>query len=214
MGGKMTIKLSPSTLNLMEDCPRCFWLKVNKRISRPPGIMSSIPIAMDSIIKHYFDTFRDTDILPTILDNKINAKLAKDMPKTLSYVDEETQLTVWGRPDDYLELPDGCIVVLDHKTKSKPAESTHPAYQLQLDVYSYLLCKYSYQTTDKAYLIYYYPEKSVLHNGMIIKTSIVEVTTSISRVKHLLQKAKSIIEEKIPEASTSCAYCKWLKELQ
>jgi len=210
----MTIKLSPSTLNLMEDCPKCFWLKINKGISRPMGPMSSIPIKMDSIIKSYFDTFRDKDIMPIILDNKINAKLAKDMPKTLSHVDEETQLTIWGRPDDYLELPEGCVIVLDHKTKSKPAESTHPAYQLQLDVYSYILDKQGYQTTNVAYLIYYYPEKSVLHDGMIIKTAVVKVTTSISRVKHLLQKAKEIMEGEMPASGEGCGYCKWLKELQ
>lgn len=43
-GGKsMDYKLSPSSLNLLEDCPRCFWLKMVKKIKRPMGPMSSIP---------------------------------------------------------------------------------------------------------------------------------------------------------------------------
>ncbi len=28
----MPYKLSPSTLNLMKDCPRCFWLQLIKEI--------------------------------------------------------------------------------------------------------------------------------------------------------------------------------------
>ena len=54
----MEYKLSPSNLNLLEDCPRCFWLHMVKKIKRPMGPMSSIPIKMDSIIKHYFDRYR------------------------------------------------------------------------------------------------------------------------------------------------------------
>ena len=49
------IRLSPSTLNLFLECPRCFWLHINKRIQRPRGIFPSLPGGMDLVIKDYFD---------------------------------------------------------------------------------------------------------------------------------------------------------------
>lgn len=76
----MEYKLSPSSLNLLEDCPRCFWLKMVKKIYRPMGPMSSIPIKMDSIIKHYFNKYRDLGQLPPIIEGKVTGWLAIGMP--------------------------------------------------------------------------------------------------------------------------------------
>ena len=81
----MEYKLSPSSLNLLQDCPRCFWLHFNKKIKRPSGPMSSIPIKMDSIIKHYFDRYREMEKLPPMIENMIIGKLPHDMPKTLKH---------------------------------------------------------------------------------------------------------------------------------
>ena len=43
----MTFKLSPSALNLMKDCPRCFWLAQHKVWKRPAGIFPSLPFVMN-----------------------------------------------------------------------------------------------------------------------------------------------------------------------
>jgi len=66
----MEYRLSPSNLNLMQDCPRCFWLTMVKKIKRPSGPMSSIPIKMDSIIKNYF-CIHDITILHRVLQKNI-----------------------------------------------------------------------------------------------------------------------------------------------
>ena len=154
----MEYKLSPSSLNLLKDCPRCFWLSMIKKIKRPAGPMSSIPIKMDSIIKHYFNKYRELNELPPILEGKITGRLAVDMPKTLTYK-EENGITVYGRPDEYFELEDKNIVAFDHKTKSKAPENVHSSYQLQLNVYSYLLKAMGYKTINRAYLASYYPDE-------------------------------------------------------
>ena len=101
----MEYKLSPSSLNLLEDCPRCFWLHYNKKIKRPSGPMSSIPIKMDSIIKHYFDRYREKGELPPMIREAVRGKLPEDMPKTLKH-NEEHGIILWGRPDEYFELED------------------------------------------------------------------------------------------------------------
>ncbi|MCX6774543.1 MAG: hypothetical protein NTY99_00435 [DPANN group archaeon] len=51
----MAIKLSPSSLNLFKDCPRCFWLDKIKGISRPEGIFPSLPSGIDKVLKEHFD---------------------------------------------------------------------------------------------------------------------------------------------------------------
>jgi len=48
-------KISPSTINLMLECPRCFWLQIVKNIKRPAGIFPSLPSGMDKILKVHFD---------------------------------------------------------------------------------------------------------------------------------------------------------------
>jgi len=208
--GNFEYRLSPSNLNLMEDCPRCFWLLMVKNIRRPSGPMSSIPIKMDSIIKNYFDRYRGSDQLPPILRGKIAGRLAIGMPKTLVYR-EENGILLLGRPDDYLELKDGSIVVFDHKTASKAPERIHHSYYVQLSTYSYLLKMMGYRTTNKAYLVYYYPNDCELHRGMPFNCTVMEIETDHSIVKELISKAFDILKESIPNSGRNCEYCSWKK---
>lgn len=50
-----SIRLSPASLNIFLDCPKCFWLEKNKSIKRPRGVFPSLPGGMDPVIKTYFD---------------------------------------------------------------------------------------------------------------------------------------------------------------
>jgi len=173
--------------------------------------MSSIPIKMDSIIKNYFNKYREQGKLPPIIQGQITGKLAVDMPKTLTYK-EDNGITLWGRPDEYFELKDKSIVAFDHKTKSKAPENVHSSYQLQLDVYSYLLKALGYKTTNKAYLAFYYPDDCELHNGMCIHCTIIEVKTSLTHVKELENKAYNVLNGPMPQHSYNCKFCKWREE--
>lgn len=183
-----------------------------KKIKRPSGPMSSIPIKMDSIIKHYFNKYRDVGKLPPIIEGKITGWLAVGMPKTLKH-EMDNGIILHGRPDEYIKLKDDNIVALDHKTKSKEPEDVHPSYQLQLDVYSFLLKLMGYDTTNKAYLAFYYPDECDLHNGMPFFCKIIEVETNPIRAEKLVDKAFTILNGELPESNESCEYCKWNQEL-
>ena len=119
-------------------------------------------------------------------------------------------IQLYGRPDEYLKMKDDNIVALDHRTKSKEPEDVHPSYQLQLDVYSYLLKAMGYDTTNKAYLAFYYPDACELHEGMPFFCEIIEVETSPSRVEKLVDKAFTILNSEFPESNKNCEYCKWI----
>ena len=60
----MTYKLSPTSINLMLECPKCFWLQLVKKIKRPEGIFPSLPGGMGRIIKRHFDKFMERGELP------------------------------------------------------------------------------------------------------------------------------------------------------
>lgn len=203
--------LSPSTLNLFRECPRCFWLKMKRNIKRPTGPMSSIPIKMDSIIKNYFNRYRGSNQLPPILNGGINGRLAINMPKTLKCTLNDG-FELWGRPDDYLEINRGNIVPLDHKTRSNEPYGIHPAYQLQIDVYSYLLRAMGYCTLNKAYLSFFYPSECDLHNGLPFYCKIVELETNPFYVFRIIKEAFKVLKEPIPDPGTKCGYCRWKVE--
>lgn len=207
----MEYKLSPSSLNLLEECPRCFWLHIVKKIKRPTGPFPSIPVKMDSIIKHYFDRYREQGELPPMIRGMVRGRLPENMPKTLKH-DEGNGIILWGRPDEYFELEDGSIIPFDHKTKSKEPDDVHSAYQLQMDVYSYLLKALGYRTTNKAYLAFYYPDECDLHEGMPFHCAILGVETNPYRAKELAEKAYEVLNEPMPENAESCEYCKWREE--
>ena len=60
----MTYKFSPSSLSLLKECPKCFWLHFNKGIKRPDTIFPSLPSGMDGILKKHFDFFMEKGELP------------------------------------------------------------------------------------------------------------------------------------------------------
>jgi len=205
--------LSPTSLNLYLNCPRCFWLAIVKNVKRPSSPMSSIPIKMDSIIKNYFDRYRAVGELPPILRGQVTGRLTQGMPTTLRH-EEENGILLWGRPDDYFEFEDGATVPFDHKTRSGPPGDIHPAYKLQMSVYSYLLRLNGYKTADNALFGFYFPDESDLHIGMRIRCMVVKVATDPDGVKNLVTRACDVLHGSMPEAAENCRYCSWNEEIQ
>ena len=71
----MVVMFSPSSLSLLKDCPRCFWIQFNKGVKRPNGVFPSLPSGMDRILKNHFDSFRDKGLLPPELKGLEGVKL-------------------------------------------------------------------------------------------------------------------------------------------
>lgn len=82
-----------------------------------------------------------------------------------------------------------------------------------MDVYSYLLKAMGYDTTNNAYLAFYYPEECELHEGMPFNCMVIEVKTNLSRVDKLIDEAYNILNGEMPEPSENCGYCKWNQEI-
>ena len=110
-------QLSASTLKLFQECPRCFWLHINKKIERPRGPFPSLPSGIDRVLKAYFDGYRKRGTLPPLIQGKLDGTLATQS-MTLGFNDPQTKARLWGRLDDCVIRTDAKLAPLDHKTRA------------------------------------------------------------------------------------------------
>ena len=208
--GDTPLKLSPNSLNLFLECPRCFWLHFNKGIKRPRGIFPSLPGGMDGVLKVYFDEYRGTDKLPPIIEGRMEGKLLNPLPKSLFYKDDKSQAVLWGKLDDALDFGDGKYAPLDHKTRGyPPKEEIFPAYQLQMDVYDLLMEENQLPTRHLAYLVYYYPTPGQLHDNFPFEVVIKPVSTNPKQAKKVFGDAVKLLRSKMPDSAKTCEHCAW-----
>lgn len=212
-------RLSPSTLNLFLECPRCFWLHINEKIHRPRGIFPSLPGGMDSVIKVYFDKYRTKGELPPEIKGKVEGKLVADLNLLnkwrnwrtgLEYRDEVLGVTLFGALDDALQ--DGKhYIPLDYKTRgSAPREGdSQKYYGNQLDSYALMLRENGYPVKGLGYLVYYYPNKVKEEGQVIFDVEVVELKTDPERAKKLLKDAIKLLNGPIPSRHSECEYCLW-----
>lgn len=215
----MAYKFSPSSLSLLKECPRCFWLAFNKGVKRPAGIFPSLPSGMDGILKKHFDKFMEKGELPPELQElNGNVKLFDDAEllkiwrsnfKGIQWTDKEGNL-FRGAVDNILKKGKK-LIVLDYKTRGYPLkEDTAEHYQNQLDIYNFLLRKNDYETEDYAYLIFYHPDKVNEDGSVIFNTDLVKMKIDVKNAQKIFKKALETLKGDMPEAGEECDYCKWV----
>ena len=217
---KQVFKISPSSLNLMKEYPRCFWLDKHNVRKRPSGIFPSLPSGMDRILKIHFDKFMGKNELPPELkesecidgcklyDDKENLKLWRNNFKGIQYYDEEGN-TLFGAVDNIL-VKYGKLIVLDYKTRGFDLkEDTADNYQNQLDVHNYLLNKAGYEIEDYAYLLFYIPEK-VLESGEVV------FTNHLIKRRIFQKNAETLFKNTIHLLNNDCPdkTCEWCRGIQ
>src|SRR3954468_15238086 len=73
-GQSALFKVSRSKIELFTQCPRCFWLDVRLKISRPSSPPFNINKAIDELFKKEFDVYRlKGEPHPMMTDNQIKA---------------------------------------------------------------------------------------------------------------------------------------------
>ncbi len=72
------IRLSPSKLNILTDCPRCFWDQEVRGVKRPRGPFPSLPGGIDRVVKDHCDAHRSAGTLPPPLVGRVCGNLFPD----------------------------------------------------------------------------------------------------------------------------------------
>jgi hypothetical protein len=216
----MKFKLSPSSLSLMEECPRCFWLDKHDIWSRPSGIFPSLPSGMDRILKKHFDNFRDKNLLPPELcrqqscenlklfgsnsQEKELLEVWRNNKKGVSIADEDGNV-LRGAVDNIL-VKGKKLIVLDYKTRGFPLkEDTAEHSRNQLNIYNFLLRKNGYESEDYSFLLFYVPKEVKDTGEVIFDTELVKMPVDVENAEKLWKKALKLLNGECPEEG--CEWC-------
>jgi hypothetical protein len=212
----MEFKLSPSSLALMEECQRCFWLTQHKVWKRPSAIFPSLPSGMDAVLKRHFDNFMEKGKLPPelcengecigmrLFNNKEKLKIWRSNLKGISWEDNHGNL-LHGAVDNIL-VKGKKLIVLDYKTRGyELKEDTAEHYQNQLNIYNFLLRKNGYETEDYAFLLFYVPREVMPTGEVIFDTTLKKMKVNVDDAEKLWKNAIKLLNSDCPKKT--CEWC-------
>ncbi len=218
---KDQVTLSRSQLDLFTECPRCFWLQNRHGVKQPKSFPFALNNAMDLLLKAEFDEYRAAGRLhPVLAEHGVQGKLFEDTEtlnewrnnfRGLRWKDPKTGHTLFGAVDDLLEFPDDSLAVVDYKSSGAKEATVYPSYQLQMDVYTYLLQRMGYRTAPKAYFAFFMVVKDAGFKGRLpFRGQILEVSPQPDHVHELFKKAVALAQSDAKPASGSeCGLCRW-----
>ncbi|MFY9402504.1 MAG: PD-(D/E)XK nuclease family protein [Candidatus Omnitrophota bacterium] len=216
------IKLSRSKLELFLDCPRCFWLEVNKGVKRPPSFPYTINSAIDSLLKKEFDLHRQEGT-PHYLIKKYNINAIPYKCKEIDtwrynftgiqFHHQPTDFLVFGAIDDIWINPQGELIVVDYKATGANEYKIYDSYKRQMEVYQWLFLQNGYKVAKSGYFLFAKVNKnSGFAEGKLSFDLYLESQEGDSAwVDGELINAKKTLDSPIPESSAECAYCQFAK---
>jgi len=217
------IKLSPNSLNLYFECPACFWLDKKLGIKRPPPYPYALNSAVDLLLKEEFDKYRAKgERHPLLVASNVPAKLFSDQKlldewrdnfRGIRYYDEKIGATIFGAVDDILEFADGKLAPLDYKSTGSAVPTVYDRFQLQLDIYTYLLERKGYETPRKGCLAFYVVDKeNGFEDKLPFRKEIQIIDTDPDYVPGIFSEAVELLrQEKAPKHSDDCKFGHWMK---
>jgi len=218
------IKISPKALNLYFECPLCFWLEKNKRIKRPAPFPYELNTEVDELLKQDFDKHRVRGGSHPLLEaNNIPAELFqnqklldewRDNSRGLRYYDEKLGATLFGVVDDILDFGQVKLAPFDYKSTGKSVVKIYDRFQLQMDVYTYLLEKSGYSTPRKGILAFYVVDKeNSFEDKLPFRKEIHIIDTDPSYIQKVFKEAVEFLQKAAPkEHSPECMFGKWLEK--
>ena len=226
MNNNKPIQLSPNSLNLYYECPLCFWLDKSQGIKRPQPYPYALNAAVDLLLKEEFDEYRKKgELHPLLAAYNIPAKLFSNQKlldewrnnfKGIRYYDSALAATLFGAVDDVLEFSDGKLAPLDYKSTGSKVPTLYDRFQLQMDIYTFLLEKNGYKTAGKGCLAFYVVDKeNGFKDKLPFKKEIQMIDTDSSYVQKLFEEAVNFLYKEAPLVhNADCQYGQWLKSIE
>lgn len=230
-------KVSRSKIELFKQCPRCFWLDVRLKITRPGSPPFNINKTIDELYKKEFDKHRLAGTPhPIMLDNQIKAVpyQHKDLDTWrynftgVNTLHAPTNLHVFGAIDDVWVNDDGELIVVDYKATSKNKDVSidsdwQVSYKRQLEVYQWLLRANGFAVSNTGYFVYTNARLDVDGFGdkLEFKTKLIPYTGDSSWVESTLVAMKACMDGDMPPVGVAamggecehCAYARARTEL-
>jgi hypothetical protein len=217
------IKLSRSKIELLFDCPRCFWLYTGKGISRPFGAPYTINNAVDFLLKKEFDENRKNGTAHWLIKREgIDAIpfMHEDIDKWrhnftgIQYIDKDNDFLVFGAVDDIWVDSNGNLIVVDYKASGAKEGELYDSYKRQMEIYQWILRKNGFKVQDRGYFVYCRVNKD---NGftdgkLSFDIKVQPYDGNSDWVNSKVSEARTILDGEIPECSAECTYCKYVRD--
>lgn len=218
-------KLSRSKIELLLDCPRCFWLEMKHGIKRPAMPPYTINNAVDYLLKQEFDIYREKGTRHPVMEkHNINAVPFRHehMNKWrhnftgVQFYHEPTDFLVYGAVDDIWVNPEGDLHVVDYKATGANQHNIYDSYKRQMEIYQWLLRASGFRVSDTGYFVFARVSKAggfgmgeaVLTFDMFIEPQ----KGDDSWLPEALNDARLIFNsKKAPNSSLNCEYCRYRK---
>jgi hypothetical protein len=225
------IKISRSKIDLFLECPRCFYLDIQKKIKRPPGFPFNLNNAVDSLLKKEFDRHREAgtkhplqiefgvDAIPA--NHPMIDKWRQSMQQGVIYQDFERDLHIYGGIDDLWINSNGEYHVVDYKATAKETPVTELAdwtagYKRQMEVYQWLLRKNGLKVSNTAYFVYCTGDNAAenFNNKIEFHSHIIPYEGNDSWIDQTINDLHICLSNAtIPSKSDTCQYCNFFGKL-
>ncbi len=232
-GQTAPFKVSRSKIELYKQCPRCFWLDVRLKISRPNSPPFNINKTIDELFKKEFDVHRRAGTQhPIMIANDLSDVVPyqhKDIDvwrenfTGVVFVHQPTNLHVFGAVDDVWVNKDGELIVVDYKATSKDKEVSissdwQISYKRQMEVYQWLLRQNGFPVSATGYFVYTNARMDTAGFGdhLDFKTKLIPYTGNDDWVEPTLHEMKMCMEGDIPPVGESimggiCEHCDYAR---
>ncbi len=217
------VKLSRSKIELLLECPRCFWFYAGKGIARPFGAPYTINNAIDFMLKKEFDEHRSNGTAHHLITEAgIDAVpfMHEDIDKWrnnftgIQYHHPETDFLVFGAVDDIWVDSKGNLIVVDYKASGAKEGELYDSYKRQVEIYQWLLRKNGFKVLNRGYFIYCRVNKDngFDHGNLSFDIKVQSYDGNDSWVEDKILEAKKVLDGSTPESSDECSYCKYTRE--
>ena len=231
-GQSAPFKVSRSKIELYMQCPRCFWLDVRLKITRPSTPPFNINKTIDELFKKEFDVYRrDQKPHPIMLENGITAVPMQhtDLDNWrhtftgVATLHEPTNLHIFGAIDDVWIGNDGKLIVVDYKATSKQRDvgidsDWQIAYKRQMEIYQWLLRQNGFEVNNVGYFVYTNARLDLEGFGdkLEFRTKLIPYVGKDSWIEPTLIKMKKCMDGDMPEVGMAamggvCEYCMYAK---
>jgi CRISPR/Cas system-associated exonuclease Cas4 (RecB family) len=231
-GQKSAFKISRSKIELFMQCPRCFWLDVRLKITRPSSPPFNINKAIDQLLKKEFDVYRaSAQPHPLMSDNQIKA-VPYQHPELdkwrenfvgVTALHKPTNLHVFGAVDDVWVNDAGELIVVDYKATARDKEVSidsewQIAYKRQMEVYQWLLRQNGFKVGDTGYFVYSNGRIDLdgFNNRVEFRTKIIPYKGNDEWVEPTIKEMKDCMEGDMPAVGTAamggpCEFCAYAR---
>lgn len=232
-GQSAPFKVSRSKIELYRQCPRCFWLDVRLKITRPNSPPFNINKTIDELFKKEFDAYRAAGTPhPIMLENKLTGVLPfahKDMDTWrhtftgVVVLHKPTNLHVFGAVDDVWINADGELMVVDYKATSKDKDVSidsgwQISYKRQMEVYQWLLRQNGFKVSSTGYFVYTNARMDLDGFGdkLEFRTKLIPYTGNDDWVEPTLGEMKACMDGDMPPVGVSimggvCEHCDYAR---